>query len=98
MPGQNPRDLEDLERLKWARAELDPSARGHEVEALDNAIAAMEEPSEDETAAIVEAKGKYQMTPRMMKRARRMRDDGMTWESIGAVLGYSHTTIMRNVA
>ncbi len=46
----------------------------------------------------LKAKGKYQMTPRMTKRARRMRDGGMSLESIGAVLGYSHTTIMRNVA
>ncbi len=64
MPGQNPRDDEDLERLKWARAELEPCDDGREVKQLDAEIAAMEEPSQEETEAIVAAKQEMVRTER----------------------------------
>ncbi len=59
MPGQNPRDDEDLERLKWFREPPTPTDCLREAERLDAEIAAMEEPSQEEIEVIVAAKQEY---------------------------------------
>ncbi len=56
MPGQNPEDDGELERLKWARAEREAYPRGPEAKALDREIAAMEMAPLEEAFDIVEAK------------------------------------------